>query len=424
MKNSIFAGYYLNNNLFQAGWSIIAAFGTYFCMYGFRKPFTASSYSDIYFFGFDYKTVLVVGQVLGYMLSKFIGIKFISEMPYHGRSLLILYLIGFSHFALLCFALIPAPWNCFMLFFNGIPLGMVFGLVMGFLEGRRITEALLGFLCASFILADGFCKSVGSFLLDKGISDHWMPFVSGTFFIIPLLVFVWMLSRISQPKNLDVIARSERSPMYIEDRRRFFSKYFIGLSLILLVYLLVTILRSIRADYAPEIWKGLGFDAKPEKFTISELWVTLGIVISSGVMILVKNNKIAFYLAMFVAFLGFFLAGISVIGLMSNLLDGFWFMVWVGLGLYLPYVLVHTTIFERLLAMTRERGNCSYLMYLADAIGYLGYVAVIISGVFVSRQISLLNQFAILVSLISVVSGILIIFASIYFANRLRDNTN
>lgn len=424
MKNSIFAGYYLNNNLFQAGWSIIAAFGTYFCMYGFRKPFTASSYSDIYFFGFDYKTVLVVGQVLGYMLSKFIGIKFISEMPYHGRSLLILYLIAFSHFALLCFALIPAPWNCFMLFFNGIPLGMVFGLVMGFLEGRRITEALLGFLCASFILADGFCKSVGSFLLDKGISDHWMPFVSGTFFIIPLLVFVWMLSRISQPKNLDVIARSERSPMYIEDRRRFFSKYFIGLSLILLVYLLVTILRSIRADYSPEIWKGLGFDAKPEKFTISELWVTLGIVISSGVMILVKNNKIAFYLAMFVAFLGFFLAGISVIGLMSNLLDGFWFMVWVGLGLYLPYVLVHTTIFERLLAMTRERGNCSYLMYLADAIGYLGYVAVIISGVFVSRQISLLNQFVILVSLISVVSGILIIFASIYFANRLRDNTN
>ncbi|NBR04387.1 MAG: hypothetical protein EBT92_01290 [Planctomycetes bacterium] len=393
-------------------------------MYGFRKPFTASSYSDIYFFGFDYKTVLVVGQVLGYMLSKFIGIKFISEMPYHGRSLLILYLIGFSHFALLCFALIPAPWNCFMLFFNGIPLGMVFGLVMGFLEGRRITEALLGFLCASFILADGFCKSVGSFLLDKGISDHWMPFVSGTFFIIPLLVFVWMLSRISQPKNLDVIARSERSPMYIEDRRRFFSKYFIGLSLILLVYLLVTILRSIRADYSPEIWKGLGFDAKPEKFTISELWVTLGIVISSGVMILVKNNKIAFYLAMFVAFLGFFLAGISVIGLMSNLLDGFWFMVLVGLGLYLPYVLVHTTIFERLLAMTRERGNCSYLMYLADAIGYLGYVAVIISGVFVSRQISLLNQFVILVSLISVVSGILIIFASIYFANRLRDNTN
>ena len=83
------------NDLFQVIWTVVAAFGTYFCMYGFRKPFTAASYSEIYFFGFDYKTLLVSGQVFGYMLSKFIGIKFISEMPYHGRALVIIGLIIF-----------------------------------------------------------------------------------------------------------------------------------------------------------------------------------------------------------------------------------------------------------------------------------------------------------------------------------------
>jgi hypothetical protein len=53
-------------------------------------------------------------------------------------------------------------------------------------------------------------------------------------------------------------------------------------------------------------------------------------------------------------------------------------MVLLGLGLYLPYVAVHTTVFERLIAMTGDPGNIGYLMYLADAFGYLGYVAVMI----------------------------------------------
>jgi hypothetical protein len=53
-------------------------------------------------------------------------------------------------------------------------------------------------------------------------------------------------------------------------------------------------------------------------------------------------------------------------------------MVLLGLGLYLPYVAIHTTLFERLLAMTRDRGNIGFLMYVADSISYLGYVAVML----------------------------------------------
>lgn len=42
------------------------------------------------------------------------------------------------------------------------------------------------------------------------------------------------------------------------------------------------------------------------------------------------------------------------------------------------YVAVHTTIFERLIALTRERANMGFLIYLADSIGYLGYVGVML----------------------------------------------
>jgi hypothetical protein len=53
-------------------------------------------------------------------------------------------------------------------------------------------------------------------------------------------------------------------------------------------------------------------------------------------------------------------------------------MVAIGAGLYLPYVAVHTTVFERIIACTRDRANVGFLMYVADSVGYLGYVAVVL----------------------------------------------
>ena len=52
--------------------------------------------------------------------------------------------ILFAHLALLLFWLVPQPWNIPFLFLNGLPLGMVWGLVFSFLEGRKTTELLGG----------------------------------------------------------------------------------------------------------------------------------------------------------------------------------------------------------------------------------------------------------------------------------------
>ena len=81
------------------------------------------------------------------------------------------------------FALTPAAVELRLAVLNGLPLGMVFGLVLGFLEGRRHTEALTAGLCASFIVADGVDKSVGAYLLEAGVSEYWMPFAAGLLFV-------------------------------------------------------------------------------------------------------------------------------------------------------------------------------------------------------------------------------------------------
>ena len=167
--------------------------------------------------------------------------------------------------------------------------------------------------------------------------------------------------------------------MSLGNRRRFFTRYAFGVMMIVAVYLAVGVLRGIRADFATEIWKGLGRPARPEDFAQSELPVMLGVLAACGLTVFIRDNRRAFHTAMGVALTGLVLSVLAAGGWQLGFLGGFTFMVLAGLGLYLPYVAVHTTIFERLIAMTRDRGNIGYLMYLADAFGYLGLVAVMLA---------------------------------------------
>lgn len=359
--------------------TVIAAFGTYFCVYGFRKPFTVGSFIESQWLGIGFKDWLVMSQVLGYMLSKFIGIKVIAEMPPRGRARGIIGLVGVAFVALIGFGFIPRPYNVVCLFVNGLALGMTFGLVLGFLEGRRATEALAAGLCTSFILADGATKSVGAWLLAQGISETWMPAAAGGIFMLPLLISVAVLGKSPPPDQQDQLARSVRPIMDRRERRALFGRYAFGLSVLVAVYLVTTILRSLRADFMPELWLGLGLDAPPSAYTRSEFWVAAGVLALNGGAIFILDNRRAFFVSLWTCFAGFMLLAFALLALRGDLVSPFVFMVLIGLGLYLPYVAIHTTVFERLLAMTRERGNLGFLMYVADAFGYLGYVGVMIT---------------------------------------------
>jgi hypothetical protein len=369
----------ITSQLFWTIWAIVAAFGTYFCMYGFRKPFTVASYSDTLLWGVSFKAILVSSQVMGYAVSKFIGIKVISEMTPRYRGLSLLLLIVVAEIALVLFAVTPRPWNAIWLFMNGLPLGMVFGLVLGFLEGRRMTEALTAGLCCSFILADGVMKSVGSWLLKQGVVEDWMPCVAGAIFFLPLLCFLGMLVRVPPPSQLDCRERHERTPLDGRTRRELFYRYAGGLTAVVLLYLMITILRSVRSDFQPELWRGLKVSSPPELFTQSEIPVALGVLCINGGFALIHDNRRAFFASLLLCGVGVLLLavtlGLQALGQISPLA----FMILLGLGLYVPYVAVHTSVFERFMAATRERGNIGFLMYVADSIGYIGYVGVMLA---------------------------------------------
>ncbi len=117
----------------------------------------------------------------------------------------------------------------------------------------------------------------------------------------------------------------------------------------------------------------------PRRSPGPEILVALVVLVANGLSVLIVDNRRAFFAALGVAIAGGLLMLGALAALAGSRIDGFTFMVLLGSGLYLPYVAVHTTVFERLIAMTRERGNLGFLMYVADSAGYLGYAALMIA---------------------------------------------
>ena len=354
----------------------IAAFGTYSCMYAFRKPFTAATFDELVWLGIDYKIWLIFAQTAGYTLSKFYGVKFISEMQQNFRSRFILLFILLSWMALLLFPLMPQPFNIIMLFINGFPLGMVWGLVFSYLEGRRYTEFMGAFLSVSFIFSSGLVKSVGAYLMiNFEISQWWMPAMTGLVFAIPLVVFTWLLDQTPAPSEKDVALRNARVPMTGKDRRMILISYGFGLSLLVIAYVLLTLLRDVRDNFVANIWQEQGPAGDSAVFTQTEVPVAIAVLVLISLLVLVKNNMKALLINHLLIVIGFATMLVSTLLFLKQSISPVTWMITVGLGLYMAYVPFNCVLFERFLAVFRHPGNAGFLIYLADSFGYLGSVS-------------------------------------------------
>lgn len=349
-------------------------------MYAFRKPFTVGSYADAPpVLGLAFKDALVISQVLGYMFSKFYGIKFIAELKHVGRGKSVLLLVGVSWLSMLFFALVPAPYSVVFLFTNGFPLGIIWGIVFSFVEGRRTTDFIGATLAVSFIFSSGFVKHIAKLLqIGFSINDWWLPFVTGAVFVFPLIILIWLLEKIPAPSEKDISLRITRLPLDKQSRMRFFNEFKPGLLIMIVIYVFLTVFRDIRDNFAADIWKELGYGNQPSVFTNTEIPITLFVLGLIGSMILIKNNRKAFQITQFIILIGFLLAGISSLLFIKGFISPFIWMTLVGLGLYIGYIPFNCILFDRLIATFKITGNVGFLMYLADSFGYLGSVSVIL----------------------------------------------
>lgn len=394
----------------------VVCFAAYACIISFRKAFNVASYQGYRLAGLAYKDVLVITQVAGYMLSKFYGIRFIAELKRYGREKLILILVGIAWLAWLLFALVPPPYNFWTLALNGFPLGMLWGVLFSYVEGRRATDFIGAALAVSFIFGPGLAKSVAQYVMTAwGVTEYWMPFVTSLVFFLPLLLFVYLLSRIPPPNAEDVAHRTVRVPMNAHDRSAFVKAFRPGLIALVLVYILVTMLREIRDGFMADMWRASGETFSASVFARTETLISVTILVIIASMVIVRNNRKAFLLAQLIMAAGLVLSGVVTWLYLAKEIDTFSWMTLVGLGLYMTYIPYNSILFDRMIAAYRYAANVGFLIYLADSFGYLASVGVLLSKTVFRIRLNWLDFYTVLV-LFTSIAGILLMGASlIYF---------
>jgi len=421
-------------------YAVGAAFGAYFCMYAFRKPFAAARFEGEVFLdgSLELKSAFIISQVVGYALSKYVGIKLVSELAprYHATALVGLVL--WAEAALFLFAGLPGDVKVVGLFLNGLSLGMVWGLVVRFLEGRVTSELLLAGLSASFIVSSGVVKDFGRALMEGAVADGWrrlpwlgdavadalgpvseawMPAVTGLHFLPPFVLFVWLLAQLPAQTAVDTAERHRRESMDAARRLAFLRAYWAGLLLLIVAYLLLTAYRDFRDNFAVEIFDGLGYPYAGNELIISraETLIAIGVVGSLSLLNAFRRSRAGLVATYAVMTGGTLLLAGATFALDRGWIDGFAWMTLVGLGSYLAYVPYGSLLFERLMAHSGIVGTAVFAIYVADAVGYTGSVGVMLYKDFAAPGLSRFAFFEAFTWLMAAVGSVCLVWSCAVF---------
>jgi hypothetical protein len=351
-----------------------AAFATYFSMYAFRKPFLAVTYDTGGLLWLEPKTLLAVSQLFGYLASKYVGSVVVSGIRPGQRKWFLFSLIGAAELALVLFAVVPDALRPLAIMANGFPLGMVWGLVVLYLEGRRTSEILLAVLTSSYIFASAIVKDIGRWMIsDMGVSTFWMPAATGAMFLPVFLIAVTALDQVPRPTDADRAERVARRPMTGEERKLFVSTFKVGLAFQFLVFFFITAFRDVRDIYSIEVFEALGYGGEPTLFTQTE-WIP-GVVAALALMSLsmLPAGKPTAILGNYAVMLtGVVLLASGTLAFDMGQITGLNWMVLTGVGGYLMYVANATVFWDRLIASTGFVGTAVFAAYLSDSFGYSG----------------------------------------------------
>lgn len=403
-------------------WAGGLALLSYSLVYALRKPFTAASFSDAEFFNIDYKVAVTISQILGYVISKFIGIKLISELKSEERFKFILTSVLLAEASLILFGLLSTPYNVAAMFLNGLSLGCMWGVIFSFIEGRRMTDILASLLGVSMVISSGTAKSVGLYVMNHlHVSEFWMPALIGAVALPLLLLLGYALNKLPEPTKEDIAMKSERETLNGKQRWELFRSYMPFLTMLFVANIAIVILRDIKEDFLVNIIDVSAFS--PWLFAQIDSVVTLIILVIFGLMVLVKDNL----KALSVLF-GLIITGMIVMSVVSfgqermQLSPVIWLFIQ-SLCLYIAYLTFQTIFFDRFIACFKIRGNVGFFIVTTDFLGYTGTVVVLVLKEFCNPDInwaSFYNQFA---GYVGIFCCITFVCSFVYLHQRFRKET-
>ena len=366
----------MSNALFIV-WAGGAALVSYALVYALRKPFTAATFEGLEFLGMDYKTATSIVQIAGYVLSKLLGIKLVSELQRRHRLPFIIGSVAMAELSLLAFGLLPVPWNIVALFFNGLSLGCMWGVIFSYLEGRRLSGVLASVMGMSIACSSALAKSAGLYLIrDLGVDPFWMPAIIGGVAFVLLVVLAFALNALPDPSAEDRAACAERVPMDGRQRRRIFLRFAPVLTMLFAANLFVTVVRDIKEDFLVNIvdtsqlsaWAFSGVDA---------VVTAIILLLFLGVSLIRSHLNVLCTLLVLVLVSMFALVYVAWNYDWLALSPLAWLFVQ-SLGVYTAFLSFQTLFFERFVACYHIRGNVGFFIVTIDFIGYVGTVGVLV----------------------------------------------
>lgn len=402
-------------------WAGGAALLSYSLVYALRKPFTAAEFNGLTVCGMDYKIAVTVVQILGYLLAKFAGIKVISELRREARLGFILFSVGIAEMALVFFAVLPVPWNVLAMFFNGLALGCMWGVIFSFIEGRQVTDLLASLLGISMVVSSGTAKSVGLYVMNHfHVDEFWMPAVIGACALPVLCLLGYCLHCLPAPTEEDVLQKSERCTLDGKQRWALFRNYMPFLVMLLVANLMLVVVRDIKEDFLVKIFDVKGNGYSSWIFAQLDSVVTLIILTIFGLMIFVRDNFRAL-----LVLLGLVMAGMVTMAYVSIRyeelqLDPLLWLFIQSLCLYIGFLTFQTIFFDRFIACFRIRGNVGFFIVLIDFIGYSGTVVVLTVKEFFSPEIEWLPFYNRLAGFVGIACCLLFSGAFVYLLRRHR----
>jgi hypothetical protein len=186
--------------------------------------------------------------------------------------------------------------------------------------------------------------------------------------------------------------------------------------------MLLTMMRDIRDNFAVEIWAELGFAGQPAILTTAEIPVAILTLAGLGALMLVKDNFKAFWVNHFISIGGALILIAATALYQYHLISPVAWMISSGLGLFMPYIIFNGMLFERLLAAFREKANVGFLIYLADAFGYLSSVLILLWRNFGFARMSWLTFYQSLCYLGSAIFTVLLLASWVYFRHKKHNS--
>ncbi|MFM7327434.1 MAG: DUF5690 family protein, partial [Bacteroidota bacterium] len=145
------------------------------------------------------------------------------------------------------------------------------------------------------------------------------------------------------------------------------------------------------------------------------------VLVVIGSLMVIRSNYRAMVINHFIVIAGMLLVGISTALFRNGSMDATLWMILVGMGLYFGYIQFNSIFFDRLIATFRYVSTVGFLIYLADAFGYLGSVSVILYREIGGSGLSWLDFFINGALVLSIAGSILMTCSLIYFIRKHRS---